>query len=568
MTGLALCASDAGADRLRVTNTKVSEISHMARSVPWVIGIGRAVMLMRFNGVRPINLAAQIVDASPRAKLSSTNADNRLIIAGGDFGCALTGHIFRVDVPPSAVKTGLTENPAVALTKQMQPELKPTIDITPDLKDDGQPPTRLEPIQSVPARSDADTPDYPLSETGKGAGPKASDSAQKFKGVLPHHHGQNSVSILSPAWILVPVGEAAAMTSAIGGSDPSASPASSAVSSNEGAPSATSSVLQFTNVGGALAEDKSGDNNDDFKLTGLVDSSGAGADHAAARSSLSTDPLGDLHISQFRDGTTSLSGTHPPATQGDLGKTAVGQTPNSVESLPGKEDNHLAQSVSKMSDKIEVQSASPLNKTHPFGNAVSRAVGADPIRQLGSPSPQGQVSNAPLGVHSPGVEGPTAGMLVPHVGPAAAVTAGNPYQRLDQISSSSVPILSAGANRMTVGLHDPALGWVEIKTQATAGQVTAALLTASSQTHHDLTTQLPVLAQFLSQREVKVSSLAVEHQSPQGSGNNRGGSRDEQEGNRSKADDEAQSGLSAVAGVGSGGTISDSYSNRYISVLA
>jgi flagellar hook-length control protein FliK len=91
---------------------------------------------------------------------------------------------------------------------------------------------------------------------------------------------------------------------------------------------------------------------------------------------------------------------------------------------------------------------------------------------------------------------------------------------MDQISAAPAAVVSSGGNRVAIGLHDPTLGWVEIKTQSTAGQIAAALVTSSNQTHQTLTAQLPSLAQFLSDREVKVNSVAVQQQAT--GGNNSG----------------------------------------------
>lgn len=83
---------------------------------------------------------------------------------------------------------------------------------------------------------------------------------------------------------------------------------------------------------------------------------------------------------------------------------------------------------------------------------------------------------------------------------------------------------------MSVGVHDPNLGWVEIQTQNSGGHVDAMLVASSGQTHDSLAAQLPALAQFLEQRDVRVGTLAVQHpaQTPtagggQGGGANSGG---------------------------------------------
>lgn len=101
----------------------------------------------------------------------------------------------------------------------------------------------------------------------------------------------------------------------------------------------------------------------------------------------------------------------------------------------------------------------------------------------------------------------------------AKVSTADPYQRLDQVVSighGASPVLHVSAGRVTVGVHDPVLGWVEIKTQSAAGQVSAALVTASMQSHTSLAAQLPSIAQYLTEHDVRVNHLGVEHQ-PAGS---------------------------------------------------
>ncbi len=97
-----------------------------------------------------------------------------------------------------------------------------------------------------------------------------------------------------------------------------------------------------------------------------------------------------------------------------------------------------------------------------------------------------------------------------------AVGGASPYDRIDQ--GTAPVVLHAGAQQVAVGIHDPSLGWVEIKTQSAAGHVDATLVASSGQTHDALAAQLPAISQFLEQRDVRVGSLVVNHQSA-GTGN-------------------------------------------------
>lgn len=88
----------------------------------------------------------------------------------------------------------------------------------------------------------------------------------------------------------------------------------------------------------------------------------------------------------------------------------------------------------------------------------------------------------------------------------------DPYQRMDQGGPSPAAVLHAASNRVTVGVHDPTLGWLEINTHSSAGQLSAALVTVSSQSHDTLAAQLPSIIQYLADQQVKVSHLGVEQQ--------------------------------------------------------
>lgn len=521
-------------------------------------------MFVRFNGVRPINLATQSLNAGSKANQSSATADNRLAVAGDDFGRALTAHIFSMDGSPSTARTESIQH-LPFLTRPMQDGSDPSSNIATDLKNDELPLTQPEPVQASACQSATDTPVDPVSKIGKGAGANTAEIRQKIKNVPLQDNGHNPASVPFSAFIPVLVVGPAMMTSLIQSRDISAGPM---LSDREGVSSGTSPMPQPATDKGIVGEDGSVGKNADLDPPGIVSSLGPGAEREITRG-LTTDLLGHPQ-SQLAGGTTPPSASPPPANQGDLDKAPLAEKPDLAQSQYGVDGSQVVPGTSRLSAKTPVQPASPPTKTRSIADIAGRAGSAESIRQPGFASLAGEMPGTSGGAHAPSAEGPTAGFLLPHTQPAAAIAAGNPYQRLDQIASVAGPsILSAGTNRMTVGLHDPALGWVEIKTQLTAGQVAAALSTTSSQTHHSLAAQLPLLAQFLSDREVKVSSLAVDQQNPGGHESSRGGSRDQQEGDRSPTGDHAQSEVSAAAGIESGpSTMVDSHSTRYISVLA
>jgi hypothetical protein len=125
----------------------------------------------------------------------------------------------------------------------------------------------------------------------------------------------------------------------------------------------------------------------------------------------------------------------------------------------------------------------------------------------------------------------------------------NVYDRIDQ--GASPIMLHSGVQQVAVGLRDPNLGWVEVKTQNLAGRVDATLVAASGQAHAALAAQLPAISDYLQQRDVRVATLAVQHHMPgTGSGvtpGDSGGRGAESGGSQSR-----QPGQSASGNSGSG----------------
>ena len=271
---------------------------------------------------------------------------------------------------------------------------------------------------------------------------------------------------------------------------------------------------------------------------------------------------------------TSMASVAPsPVQTASAAAISVGST-GSGASEGGSNTDHP---ISKLPVALEVQTSGNV-ESHSHSVTLPETREPQSIHQMLSrvaevPSSQvlGTASDA---AHSASHEGATAVTTVAHAQPSnsnAASLSINPYQKLDQISGNSASIMTS-SNRIAIGVHDPGLGWVEIRTQSTAGQVAAALMTTSSQTHQALSAQLPSLAQFLSDHEVRVNSLAVEQHAPAGSGPNHGGSGDQQGAGSSHYGEGAQSQGHDVPPVTSpelgADPIVDSRPALYISVLA
>ncbi|MGO8720112.1 MAG: hypothetical protein ACLQMO_12975 [Acidobacteriaceae bacterium] len=71
-------------------------------------------------------------------------------------------------------------------------------------------------------------------------------------------------------------------------------------------------------------------------------------------------------------------------------------------------------------------------------------------------------------------------------------------------------LLHASPHQFAVGVTDPTLGWVEVRAERTAGQVTAALATSSAASHAALTSVLPSMASYLQEHHAGVQQVHVE----------------------------------------------------------
>lgn len=140
-----------------------------------------------------------------------------------------------------------------------------------------------------------------------------------------------------------------------------------------------------------------------------------------------------------------------------------------------------------------------------------------------APAASAQAHSNEMGV--PATAPRTSAHAAPAAPPANSAVA-SAYDRIDQ--GTAPVLLHSGAQQVAVGLRDPDLGWIEIKTQNMAGHVDATLVTSSGNIHDSLAAQLPAMAAYLEQRDVRVGTLAVHHEAPianpgSGLGNGTGG---------------------------------------------
>ncbi len=112
---------------------------------------------------------------------------------------------------------------------------------------------------------------------------------------------------------------------------------------------------------------------------------------------------------------------------------------------------------------------------------------------------------------------------------ASAEHAQNAFERID--TSAAPQVLAGTPQRLSIGVRDPALGWVEIHTRTAAGEISVALATPSAASHTAISAQLPAIRDYLSGQQVRVDHLTAEQFSASSGG------RDNSAGNQPQAKD-------------------------------
>ncbi|AXC09518.1 hypothetical protein ACPOL_0133 [Acidisarcina polymorpha] len=86
---------------------------------------------------------------------------------------------------------------------------------------------------------------------------------------------------------------------------------------------------------------------------------------------------------------------------------------------------------------------------------------------------------------------------------------GDTFSQIDLGEVSTTHLWHANPHLVEVGMNDPVHGWLEIRAQGAAGQVTASLSATTPDAHAALHAQLSGMADYLAERELGVHSLEV-----------------------------------------------------------
>jgi hypothetical protein len=100
---------------------------------------------------------------------------------------------------------------------------------------------------------------------------------------------------------------------------------------------------------------------------------------------------------------------------------------------------------------------------------------------------------------------------IPSASSAGGRASSDTFAALDSAASGERGVLlHAASHQVSVGIADPSLGWVEVRAERIAGQVTAALAANSAASHAALTSILPSMATYLQEHHSGVQQLHVE----------------------------------------------------------
>lgn len=91
---------------------------------------------------------------------------------------------------------------------------------------------------------------------------------------------------------------------------------------------------------------------------------------------------------------------------------------------------------------------------------------------------------------------------------SAQVPASAAFERMD--SGATPQVIESTPQRLAVGVRSPGLGWVEVHASNAAGQVSAAVVAGSAESHGAVSAQLPSVREFLAGEHVRVDNLTSE----------------------------------------------------------
>jgi hypothetical protein len=212
---------------------------------------------------------------------------------------------------------------------------------------------------------------------------------------------------------------------------------------------------------------------------------------------------GDLPFTQAQAAHATVRGAASLAGRQTMGNSGGGDDRPDASlrtASPAHSDNTLGRVVAL--DKVTVPQTPPLSSLSP----LARNSGPDPF-------PPGALSQAhPIHSTSGTVTAqPASSDVESHQTPAS--------MSFDRMDGAVAPrIIENVPQRLAVGVHNAGLGWVEVRTNSAAGQVSATLASGSAETHSAISGQLAPMREYLASEHVHVDTLTSERFSPSSGG--------------------------------------------------
>jgi hypothetical protein len=202
---------------------------------------------------------------------------------------------------------------------------------------------------------------------------------------------------------------------------------------------------------------------------------------------------------------SSLHGRGTAAGPGENSDPTISQSPDKPTEIDGKLDVSSQPAFASRSirgeatvghDAVFAKAGGSPNPGAPSVTLTARSFGSDLV-------PQGSLVGM-QSVHAANgsLAAPTSTAL--HV---SRITTNGTFERMD--SASAPQVIESAPQRLAVGVHSTGLGWVEIRTSSTAGQVSATLA-SSAESHNAISSQLPTMREYLAGQQVQVDTLTSE----------------------------------------------------------
>ncbi|MGC2618114.1 MAG: flagellar hook-length control protein FliK [Acidobacteriaceae bacterium] len=199
-------------------------------------------------------------------------------------------------------------------------------------------------------------------------------------------------------------------------------------------------------------------------------------------------------------------------------QSAGGQDATNGKDLPGQiepgSDAHMKSGQTSLPAGV-ISTEVAAHKSADMAHAVALAGTAVPAAGLGQ-----VVNSVEAGQSGAAVTSAGASLLHGVQGTSAApssamhATAGGTFARMD--AAAEPVVTESSPQRLAVGVRDAGLGWVEIRTHAAGGQVSAVLTAASSEAQAALSAHLPEVREYLAGQQVRVDQLSSEQRMPGG----------------------------------------------------